>query len=186
MLVHVDLHTTFYRNTTMQLEKSTGSQTAQWCGSITASFVSHFNILIGTAQDWNSTRHFELAAGDKKQTAGDRKQVITAHSTLLPCGSLCALLCQPTCGLLTDSHRTHSLRGASAPKELVASAAQRSHNLLRMYNCACIAQEGRTTSPLTASLLVSIYHLLTASVTTVLKGVRKRGCSTEEDADCTD
>lgn len=40
-----------------------------------------------------------------------------------------------------------------------------------------------TTSPLTASLLVSMYQRFTASVTTMLRGVRKGAWSSEEEAD---
>ena len=119
-------------------------------------------------------------------------QVIIAHNTLQPCDTPFAWPCQPTCVLQTDFAHSHNLPIAFVQAEPVASAAQ---GCLAVQECCCISEfvtmcrgglEAHTTSPLTASLLVSMYHRFTASVTTMLSGVRNGACSSEGGADWAD
>ena len=94
--------------------------------------------------------------------------------------------------LQTDFVHSHNLPRAFAQAELVASAAQ---GCLAVQKHCCTPEfimeckgglEAHTTSPFTASLLVSMYHRFTASVTTMLSGVRNGACSSEGGADWAD
>lgn len=55
----------------------------------------------------------------------NKAEVLTTHSTLLPCDSPFASPCQSTCVLLIDFARSHSLPRAFDPVRLAVSAMQR-------------------------------------------------------------
>ena len=114
----------------------------------------------------------------------NKAEELRAHSKLLPYDNPFALPYQPTFVLQIGFAHNHSLPRAFDQVGLVVSAAQIHCNLqraLKAYKTG--SPRVHTTSPLTASLLVSMYHRLTASVTTMLSGVRNGALSS---ADCAD